>query len=108
MQIGRRVGSIASGGKVGRKYWIKYCIDGKHRYEPTGSSNKAVSIRRAHEVAQRIGRGEERRIIPKHTLAHVVQQYLDLQRNRGRARKTMVKYAQVLNDLVEWFEEAVN
>ncbi len=106
MQIGKRVGSAAGGGKVGKKYWIQYCIDGTHHHEPTGTTNKAVAIRRAHEVAQRIGRGEERRVVPKHTLDEVVTQYLDLQRNRGRAGKTMVKYTQVLNDLVEWFEEA--
>ena len=106
MQIGKRVGPAARGGKVGKKYWIQYCIDGKHRYEPTGTTNKAVAVRRAHEVAQRLARGEERRVMPRHTLAEVVQQYLDLQRNRGRAGKTIVKYTQVLNDLVEWFEEA--
>jgi integrase len=105
MQIGRRVGSVSSGGKVGRKYWVQYCLDGKHHYEPTGTTNKAVAIRRAHAIAQRIGRGEERRVVPKHTLKDVVKQYLDLQRNRGRAGKTMVKYTQVLSDLVEWFEE---
>ncbi len=106
MQIGKRVATAARGGAVGRKYWIQYCIDGKHHYEPTGSTNKAVAIRRAHEIAQRLARGEQRRVAPKHTLADVVQKYLERQRDRGRARKTLTKYTQVLNDLVEWFEEA--
>ena len=79
MQIGHRVATAARGGAVGRKYWIQYCIDGKHHYEPTGSTNKAVAIRRAHEVAQRLARGEQRRVAPKHTLADVVQKYLDRQ-----------------------------
>lgn len=108
MQIGRRVSTAARGGKAGKKYWIQYCLEGKHHYEPAGTTNKAVAIRRAHEISQRIGRGEERRVVPKHTLADVVKHYLDLHRNRGRAAKTMVKYTQVLNELVEWFEENAN
>jgi hypothetical protein len=108
MQIGKRVASVSRGGKVGRKYWIQYCLDGKHHYEPTGATNKAVAIRRAHEVAQRLARGEQRRVAPRHTLAEVVQKYLDRQRDRGRAHKTRVKYTQVLNDLVEWFEKAAD
>ncbi len=91
--------------KTGRKYWCQYCLDGRHHYEPLGTSNKAVAIRKAHEIAQRIGRGEERRVIPKHTLAEVANQYLDIQRNRGRAEKTMTKYQQVLNDLIKWYEK---
>lgn len=106
MQIGKRVRNTPSGEKIGRKYWVQYCFDGKHHYEPTGSSNKAVAVRRAHEIAQRIGRGEERQVVPKVTLEQVVQDYLAVQQNRGRARKTMIKYTQVLNELVDWYEEA--
>jgi hypothetical protein len=105
MQIGKRFATAARGGAIGRKYWIQYCIDGQHHYEPTGSTNKSVAIRRAHEIAHRLARGEQRRIAPKHTLAEVVEKYLGRQRDRGRARKTIVKYTQVLNDLVEWYEE---
>src|SRR5439155_11546537 len=106
MQIGRRVRRDASRCmKIGRKYWVQYSLAGRHHFEPLGTSNKAVAIRKAHEIAQRIARGEERRLVPRHTLAEVANQYLDLQRNRGRAKKTLVKYTQVLNELVRWFED---
>lgn len=109
IQLGHRVYRDAQGQeKTSKRWFAQYCLDGRHHYEPLKTSNKAAAIRKAHEIVQRLGRGEERKVQRRRELVDLVKDYLELQQNRGRAPKTMEKYKFVLDGLVAWWTEQSN
>ena len=106
IQIGHRAKRLPSGAVlVSRKYSAQYSLAGRQRCESLGTTNKAVAIRKAHEIARRIARGEERLISRRIDLRELVKQYLSMQQDRGAAPKTLTKYTHVLNELAEWYEQ---
>lgn len=103
IQIGHRVNRRPDGREqISRKWSAQYSLAGRHRYESLGTTNKAAAIRKAHEITQRIARGEERAVPKRLDVADLVEQYLVNLRNKGSSSKTVVKYTQVLDELIEW------
>jgi hypothetical protein len=106
IQIGHRVKRYADGSeRVSRKWSAQYCVAGRHRYESLGTTNKASAIRKAHEIGQRLARGDERAVSRRIDLDALVKEYLSVQEDRGASPKTLTKYTQVLDELVDWFRE---
>jgi integrase len=106
IQIGHRAKRFADGTeRISRKWSAQYSLAGRQRCESLGTTNKAVAIRKSHEIAQRIARGEERIITRRIDLRDMVKQYLAMQEDRGAAPKTITKYTHVLNELTNWYDE---
>ena len=105
-QIGHKVKRDRHGTlRIGRMWTAQYCLGGRHRYVSLRTPNKAAAIRQVHEIALGLSRGEERVVAKRIALSQLVKQYLATQTDRGRASTTLVKYTQVLEELVEWHDE---
>ena len=105
--IGHRTYRDKRTGKVmvSKTWYAEYCRDARSSYEPLKTSSKAEAIRRAHKIVDRIETGEPRPASRRPELKEVATAYLDLQRSRGRAPKTMEKYEMLLlRRLVPWAE----
>ena len=71
IQIGHRSKRGPEGTyRVSRKWSAQYCLAGG-----IGTTNEAVVIRKAHEISQRIARGEERAVPKRINLQDLVTQY---------------------------------
>jgi hypothetical protein len=67
-----------------------------------GTSNKAAAIRSAYALAERLERGQQRVRDSRRTIQELADVYYACCKNRGRARKTSVKYRGQLNRFKQW------
>src|SRR5881394_2439841 len=101
--IGHRVYRGADGNeKISAPWYAEYCLENRQRFEAIGSPNKAVAIRKAHEICARIRSGQPDQPRKKTTLKEVVDSYLGLLAAQGRAPTTMTKYELVGRNLLAW------
>jgi hypothetical protein len=107
IHIGHRTYRAKKTGKirVSSLWYAEYCINSHSHYETLKTTSKVEAIRRAHKIVDRLESGEARPPARRPELREVATAYLDLQRSRGRAPKTMEKYEMVaLRRLVPWAE----
>jgi len=102
--IGRRMfPDRKTGQPVSSNRWCaEYRVNGRQRREPLGTSNKQMAIQRAWEVHRRLTAGETAPLKKRTTIKEIVDGYLDFQRLRGRAPKTIEKYELVGRNVIEW------
>ena len=88
--------------KVSRPWYAEYCLLGKQRWKALGTTNKGQAVREAHALCQRLHQGQTDLPRTRVTVKQVVDDYLELQRARGRAPKTIEKYELVTRNLLVW------
>ena len=105
--IGHRFRVVKATGNVlvSPKWEAEYSYLGKKYHEPLGTNNKATAIRAAHGISQRLERGEERRVRQRIEWKVMRDGYIEYQRHRGRAPKTIEKYEYVLDCFVTFGKE---
>lgn len=90
--------------KVSKTWYAEYCLDAQRYYEALGTTNRAAAVKAAHAIVQRIEAGQPNSGRRRVALSELKDVYMTMQRNRGRAPKTLEKYEYVLNELVVWAE----
>lgn len=95
--------------KVCRPWYAEWNEQGAKRHQPLKTTNKQVAIRSAHDLCRRIAAGELSReavVRVNTTLPDLVTAYMIMIKGMKRAPKTVVKYQQVLNDMVKHAEKS--
>jgi len=101
MYIGHRVWTDSKSGhqRTSRRWYVEYNDQGVRRAEQLKTTNKQVAIRRVHQIADRVVRGELPEP-PSCTLEQLTADYIATLRGKGRAPKTIGKYTDILQRLV--------
>lgn len=101
--IGRRVYRDRLGmARVTRTYFAEYCVYGRRFCAALKTADKALAVRRAHEIVSRIARGEQGPVARRDSVAQIARAYLEMQVARGRAPTTLTKYTHVLTLFAAW------
>jgi integrase len=104
--FGHRSYRARNGSQRAAKVWYaEYCLHGKQKHESLDTRNKTSAIKAAHKLAIRIQNDEPDRARRRIDLEQVTKQYMDYQRNCGRAPKTIEKYEYVLGTLATWAKD---
>jgi hypothetical protein len=74
------------------RWWAEYCMHGRQKQEPLGTGNKQRAIQKAGEIQRRLTAGQPHIVSPRTTLKDIVEGYIEFQKTRGRAPKTIEKY----------------
>jgi hypothetical protein len=80
----------------------EYWLDGRQRTKSLQTSNKAAAIKKTFALCQQIEEGREDKPRKRVSVDLLVQEYLAMQGNQGRAPKTIEKYHYVLRDFSHW------
>lgn len=88
--------------KISKTWYAEYCLEAQRYYVALGSTNRAAAVKGAHAIVQRIEAGQPNSGRRRVALSELNDVYMTMQRNRGRAPKTLEKYEYVLNELVVW------
>lgn len=103
--IGHRILRRKDGTIGHTKGWhAEYTIESRQRSKSLGTPNKAVAIRAAHALCQRLVEGTETKPLKKITVEELKAAYIETLENRGRTAKTMVKYRFVLKEFADWWQ----
>jgi integrase len=103
--IGHRILRHRDGGLGQTKsFHAEYTLESRQHSKSLGTSNKAVAIRNAHALCQRLIEGTEIKPLRKVSVTEMKDAYLEVLTNRGRTEKTMVKYRYVLKEFAEWWQ----
>src|SRR4051812_45395892 len=103
--IGHRILRRKDGTISHTKGWhAEYTIESRQRSKSLGTPNKAVAIRAAHSLCQRLAEGTETKPLKKITVEELKAAYIETLENRGRTAKTMVKYRFVLKEFANWWQ----
>ncbi len=87
------------------KSWhAEYTVESRQRSKALGSPNKAVAIRSAHALCEKLRQGIDEKPLKRIKVGELKDQYLEVMTNRGRSPKTMVKYRFNLNEFTDWWE----
>jgi len=103
--IGHRVGHRPGKKVVSRAWYAEYCIDSKQRQVSLGTSNKSAALKKAWELYARLQHGEQPAVRSRITIDQVFKEYLDMQRARGRAPRTIEKYELVERNVRAWMKD---
>lgn len=77
--IGHRVHRNASGAaQISGSWYAEYCIENRQRFEALKTPNRAVAIRKAHDICARIRAGQPEQPKQKTTVKDVVDTYVEL------------------------------
>ncbi len=101
--IGRRTYRRPDGSEgVSRNYYAEWSFNGRRDYEALKTKNRNAALRKAHEIARRIQNGEAKPIPAQLTITEMVEQFLAAKGNEDLAPKTITKYTNDLNRLLDW------
>lgn len=101
--IGHRVSRKSDGEQqVSALWYAEYCHENRQRFEALKTTNKAVAIRKAHEICARIRAGQPEQPRLRTTVKDVVDTYVELIRAQGRAPTTITKYELVGRNVIAW------
>src|SRR4051794_36035625 len=90
--IGHRVYRSSEGADtISLPWYAEYCLDNRQRFEALKTTNKSVAIRKAHDICARIRAGQPDQPKLKTTLKEVVDSYVKLVKDQGRAPTTLTK-----------------
>lgn len=81
--------------RTSNRYYAEWNHEGRKLGEPLKTSNKQVAIRRAHEICQRIARGEHAPPAAAEISA-LIKEFVGTIRGMGRKTTTIQKYEDVL------------
>ena len=90
--------------RIGRPYWAEYFTHGRQYQESLQTSNKAVALRRAYALAERLERGQHSVRDSRRTIEELADAYRAYCQKLGRAPKTLVKYRGQLGRFKAWCE----
>lgn len=90
--------------KVSKTWYAEYCLEAQRHYEPLRTTNRAAAVKGAHAIVQRMEAGQPNASRRRVAVSELKDVYMTMQRNRGRAPKTLEKYEYVLNESVIWAE----
>ncbi len=101
--IGHRIRTQADKTDIVSPMWYaEYCLHNRQRFEALGTSNKNTAIQRAHAICARIRAGKPDAPKQNTTLKEIVDEYIELIRNQGRAPTTVAKYELVAKNFIAW------
>ena len=95
--------------KVCRPWYAEWSEQGAKRHHALRTHNKQIAIRNAHDLCRKIAAGELSASTPYRgnaTLSDLVTGYMTVIKGMKRAPKTIVKYQQVLDDMVAHAEKS--
>jgi len=106
--IGRRPYIDRHGQAQVCRTWHAECAYMGERYSvPLNTKDETTAIHRAHELADRILKGQG--ISPaKTTIVEMARRYMEFLTNRGRAKTTLTKYEYTLATFIAWANEHFN
>jgi len=90
--------------RVNGPYWAEYFTHGRQYQESLKTSNKAVALRRAYALAERLERGQQSVRDSRRTIQELSDAYWACCQKLGRAPKTLVKYRGQLERFKNWCE----
>lgn len=94
--------------RISRTWYAEYCLDGRRRYEALRTTNKKTAIRAAHRIVHRIEEGKPTKPSRRRSIEDLCSAYMDEQRHRGLAPRTLGKYDDVLKKFHRWAGENGN
>ena len=101
--IGHRVHRNSAGvEQVSEPWYAEYCLENRQRFEALKTPNRAVAIRKAHDICARIRAGQPEQPKQKTTIKDVVDTYVELITAQGRAPTTIKKYELVGRNVIAW------
>jgi integrase/recombinase XerD len=101
--IGKRTYKSSDGDvRIAKPYWAEFFSNGKQHQEPLKVTNKAMAVKAAYALAERLERGQMRVRDSRRSIQELADIYYAYCKGRGRARKTLVKYKGQLERLKGW------